>query len=105
MPTRMHRPPDETPRLPPNLCPHHSLCFHTPGLTIFMLRWCPPNIPPTLLAILTLVWCPPDTALHPYAWGVPSHHSPNTTYPYPCVMSSRHSLPYLRLWSALPTCS
>ncbi|MBW0566688.1 hypothetical protein O181_106403 [Austropuccinia psidii MF-1] len=43
------------PALPPHLRPHHSLRFHTPALTIFMLMWCPPYMPPTPLAILTLV--------------------------------------------------
>ncbi|MBW0542388.1 hypothetical protein O181_082103, partial [Austropuccinia psidii MF-1] len=42
---------DETPTLPPHLCPHHSLRFHTPALTIFMLTWCPPDMPLTRLAI------------------------------------------------------
>ncbi|MBW0574054.1 hypothetical protein O181_113769 [Austropuccinia psidii MF-1] len=39
----------------PHLRPHHSLCFHTPTLSIFMLTWCPPDMPWTPLAILTLV--------------------------------------------------
>ncbi|MBW0514339.1 hypothetical protein O181_054054 [Austropuccinia psidii MF-1] len=52
--TRPHCPPDETPTLPPYLHPHN------PAPTIFMLMWCPPNMCPTLLTILTLVECPPD---------------------------------------------
>ncbi|MBW0479842.1 hypothetical protein O181_019557 [Austropuccinia psidii MF-1] len=39
----------------PHLLPHHSLRFHTPTLTIYMLTWFPPDMPPTPLAILTLV--------------------------------------------------
>ncbi|MBW0547823.1 hypothetical protein O181_087538 [Austropuccinia psidii MF-1] len=35
--------------------------------------------------------------------GVPSRHSPNTTYPYACVVPSQHCLPSLRSRSALPT--
>ncbi|MBW0502800.1 hypothetical protein O181_042515 [Austropuccinia psidii MF-1] len=35
--TRTHPPPDETPTLPPHLCPHHSLCLHTPSPTILRL--------------------------------------------------------------------
>ncbi|MBW0475095.1 hypothetical protein O181_014810 [Austropuccinia psidii MF-1] len=40
---------------PPHLHPHHSLHFHTAALTIFMLTWCPPDMPLTPLAILMLV--------------------------------------------------
>ncbi|MBW0593779.1 hypothetical protein O181_133494, partial [Austropuccinia psidii MF-1] len=53
--TRPHRPPDETPTLPPHLRPHNSLRFHTLALTIFMRTWCPPDMPLTPLAILMLV--------------------------------------------------
>ncbi|MBW0570836.1 hypothetical protein O181_110551, partial [Austropuccinia psidii MF-1] len=51
---RLHRPPDETPTLPPHLHPHHSLRFHTPSLTILTLAECPPDMLPTPL-ILALV--------------------------------------------------
>ncbi|MBW0557537.1 hypothetical protein O181_097252 [Austropuccinia psidii MF-1] len=92
--TRLHRPPDETLTLPPHLRPHHSLRFHTPALTIFMLTWCTPDMLPTSL-ILTLAQVPsryaPDTAYHPYARGVHSRHAPNTNYPYACVVPSRHA--------------
>ncbi|MBW0585425.1 hypothetical protein O181_125140 [Austropuccinia psidii MF-1] len=44
---------------------------------------------PTLLTTLTLAKCPPNTAYHPYAWGVHSQHSRNTTYPYACVVPSQ----------------
>ncbi|MBW0462019.1 hypothetical protein O181_001734 [Austropuccinia psidii MF-1] len=57
---RPHHPPDETPTLPPHLRPHHSLRFHTPALTILMLVYCPPDMPPTLLMILMLVESPPN---------------------------------------------
>ncbi|MBW0481094.1 hypothetical protein O181_020809 [Austropuccinia psidii MF-1] len=90
-------------RTAPHLCPHHSLCFHTPTLTI-----------------LTCSQHAPDTAYHPYACRAPSRHAPDTTYPYACVVPSRHAsntanhpyacrvpsqhcLPSLCLWSALPT--
>ncbi|MBW0517625.1 hypothetical protein O181_057340 [Austropuccinia psidii MF-1] len=43
-------------------CPPISV-LTTPALTIFMLTWCPPNMPPTPLAILTLVYFPPDMLL------------------------------------------
>ncbi|MBW0514960.1 hypothetical protein O181_054675 [Austropuccinia psidii MF-1] len=75
--TSPHRPPDETLTLPSHLRPHHSLRFHTPALTIFMLTWCTPNMLPTPL-ILTLTECPPDTT-YPYACVVPSRHAPDTT--------------------------
>ncbi|MBW0524051.1 hypothetical protein O181_063766 [Austropuccinia psidii MF-1] len=47
------------PALPPHLRPH------TPALTIFRLKWCPPNMPPTPLTILMLVKSPPDNSLTP----------------------------------------
>ncbi|MBW0580191.1 hypothetical protein O181_119906 [Austropuccinia psidii MF-1] len=71
--TRPHRPPNETPTLPAHLHPHHSIRFHTPALTIFMLTWCTPD------------------STYPYARGVPSRHAPNTTYPYACVVPSQHA--------------
>ncbi|MBW0578702.1 hypothetical protein O181_118417, partial [Austropuccinia psidii MF-1] len=72
------RSPDETPTLPPHLRPHHSLCFHTPGLTISMLVECPhpyAHVVPSRHAS--------DTACHPYTRGVPPRHSSDTAYhPY-----------------------
>ncbi|MBW0568318.1 hypothetical protein O181_108033 [Austropuccinia psidii MF-1] len=57
---------------------------------------------PTVLNILTLVECTPDTT-YPYACVVPSQHPPDTAYhPYACVVLSRHHLS-LRLCSALLT--
>ncbi|MBW0526104.1 hypothetical protein O181_065819 [Austropuccinia psidii MF-1] len=45
----------------------------------------------------------PDTT-DPYACVVPSQHAPNTAYhPYACRVPSRHCLASLRLQSALPT--
>ncbi|MBW0494486.1 hypothetical protein O181_034201 [Austropuccinia psidii MF-1] len=98
--THPQRHPDETPTLPPHLRPYHSLRFHTPALTIFMLTWFPPDMPLTPLAILKLV-----ALRHPYACVVPSQHAPDTTYPYDlpsrhapnttspyaCVVPSRHA--------------
>ncbi|MBW0525263.1 hypothetical protein O181_064978 [Austropuccinia psidii MF-1] len=105
--TRPHRPPDETPSLPPS-----------PSSPLLMLSNPRPDHPYAR-------GCPPDTAYHPYARGVPSQHAPNTTYPYACVVPSQHAPdtayhpyacgvhsqhapntayhPYAR--SALPTCS
>ncbi|MBW0555089.1 hypothetical protein O181_094804 [Austropuccinia psidii MF-1] len=78
----------------PPLRPHHSLRFHTPAHTIFMLTWCTPNMLPTSL-ILTLAQVPsqyaPDTAYDHYARGVHSQHAPDTNYPYACVVPSRHA--------------
>ncbi|MBW0568113.1 hypothetical protein O181_107828 [Austropuccinia psidii MF-1] len=54
--TRPHCPLDVTPTAPPHLCPHHSLRFHTPQLTILTLPQCPQDIPPT----------PPSTLLRPH---------------------------------------
>ncbi|MBW0559348.1 hypothetical protein O181_099063 [Austropuccinia psidii MF-1] len=89
-----HRPPDETPTLPPHLCPHHSLCFHTPAHTIFMLTWCTTDMLPTSI-ILTVAKVPsryaPATAYHPYTCRVHYQHAPNTNYPYACVVPSRHA--------------
>ncbi|MBW0546837.1 hypothetical protein O181_086552 [Austropuccinia psidii MF-1] len=77
--------------------------FTPPALTIFMLTWCPPDMPTTPLAILTLVTVyhpyafgvhsrhAPDIASHPYARGVPSPHAPDTTYSYACVVPSQHA--------------
>ncbi|MBW0484834.1 hypothetical protein O181_024549 [Austropuccinia psidii MF-1] len=83
-----HCPPDETLTLPPYLFPHHSLCFHTPALTIFTLAECPPDMAPT----------PPpsrhgsDAVYHPYACGVPSQHGFNAVYhPYALVMPSQYA--------------
>ncbi|MBW0571610.1 hypothetical protein O181_111325 [Austropuccinia psidii MF-1] len=77
---RPHRPPDDTPTLPPHLGPHHSLRFHTPSLTIFKLTWCPPKMPPPPLTILML--CPPNmppTVLTILMLAVPSQHASNAT--------------------------
>ncbi|MBW0577653.1 hypothetical protein O181_117368 [Austropuccinia psidii MF-1] len=80
-----HPPPDETPTLPPYLCPHHSLCFHTPASTSPCLTIL------TLLRALKLMECLPDMAYHLHARIVPTQHASNTAY---------H--PYDR--SALPAC-
>ncbi|MBW0491098.1 hypothetical protein O181_030813 [Austropuccinia psidii MF-1] len=68
-------PQDETIMPPPNLCPHHSLRFHTlasssPPLTILTLLRCPQDIP--LMPPSTLLMPPPtclilSAAYHPYA--------------------------------------
>ncbi|MBW0571056.1 hypothetical protein O181_110771 [Austropuccinia psidii MF-1] len=88
-------PPDETPTLPPNLRPHHSLPFHTPAssspwLTILTLLralklcfQCRPDPPLCLLA---------PAAYDPYACGVPSQHASDAAYhPYACGVPSRHA--------------
>ncbi|MBW0484555.1 hypothetical protein O181_024270 [Austropuccinia psidii MF-1] len=98
-----HRPPDKVPKLPPHLCPHHSLCFHTPALTILTLVnlpfLCLSSALPTWLqcsvpslhsrdALPTWIQCNipslhshgSNAASHPYAHMVPSRHIFSATY-------------------------
>ncbi|MBW0519404.1 hypothetical protein O181_059119 [Austropuccinia psidii MF-1] len=105
--TRPHPPPDETPRLPPHLCPHHYLCFRTPAsyspwltiLTALRGPQCHSHPPLRLLA---------PAAYHPYTRGVPSQNSSDTAYhPYARIVPSQHAFnaayhPYAS--NALPTC-
>ncbi|MBW0497857.1 hypothetical protein O181_037572 [Austropuccinia psidii MF-1] len=72
--TRPHRPPDETPTLPPSLS--------SPILTLSH------PLPDHPYACVVPSQHAPDTAYHPYSRGVPSQHAPNTTYPYACVVPS-----------------
>ncbi|MBW0480644.1 hypothetical protein O181_020359 [Austropuccinia psidii MF-1] len=65
----------------PQLCPHHSLWFPPPLLTILTLLRHPQDIPPTLPS--TLLPPPPtrlmlSTAYHAYSCVVPSQHASNT---------------------------
>ncbi|MBW0560382.1 hypothetical protein O181_100097 [Austropuccinia psidii MF-1] len=113
---RRHRPPDETPTLPPISVLTTTYAFTQPPLPSLCSRGA---LPTSLILMLTKVpsryapdtayhpyacACPPNTAYHPYARGVHSRHAPDTTYPYACVVPSQHHLS-LRLCGALPTCS
>ncbi|MBW0532327.1 hypothetical protein O181_072042 [Austropuccinia psidii MF-1] len=70
----------------PHLRPHHSLRFHTPALTIFMLAECPHPY-----AYVVPSQDASDRAYHPYAHVVPSQHGSNTAYhPYACGVPSQH---------------
>ncbi|MBW0542481.1 hypothetical protein O181_082196 [Austropuccinia psidii MF-1] len=81
-----HRPPDETPTLPPISILTTPYTFTPPPLPSLCLWSALPTCSqhhlslhlcsalPTLLTILTLAECPPNTAYHPYACVVPSRH-------------------------------
>ncbi|MBW0512862.1 hypothetical protein O181_052577 [Austropuccinia psidii MF-1] len=83
--TRPHPPPDETPTLPPHRCPHHSLCFHTPGAYHIYS----PEVPSPLLTLLHphLIF---SLAYNLYATAGPSSYASDAalTPPYACLILS-----------------
>ncbi|MBW0511430.1 hypothetical protein O181_051145 [Austropuccinia psidii MF-1] len=105
--TRPHRPPDETPTLPPHLLthshprPYHPYACVVPSQHAFdtayhpYARGVPSQHAPNTAYHPYACGVPPHPAYHPYACGVPSQHAPDTTYPYACVVPSQHCLPSL----------
>ncbi|MBW0575347.1 hypothetical protein O181_115062 [Austropuccinia psidii MF-1] len=90
---------------PPNP-PQRFACLHARTTFQMRLQHCPPIsvlTNPHPYACVVRSQHAPNTAYHFYACGVPSQHAPDTTYPYACVVPSRHCLPSLCSRSALPT--
>ncbi|MBW0510676.1 hypothetical protein O181_050391 [Austropuccinia psidii MF-1] len=99
---RLHRPPDETPTLPPpspssplltlsHPRPYHPYACgvpsqHAPNTTYPYAHGVPSqNAPHTAYnpyACRVHSQHAPDTSYHPYTHRVPSQHAPDTTYPY-----------------------
>ncbi|MBW0497040.1 hypothetical protein O181_036755 [Austropuccinia psidii MF-1] len=89
--THPHRPPDETPTLPP--------------ISVLTTPYAFTPRPYHPYACVVHSRHASNTASHPYAHVVPSPHAYDTAYhPYACGGPSQHRLPSLRSCSALPTC-
>ncbi|MBW0532496.1 hypothetical protein O181_072211 [Austropuccinia psidii MF-1] len=78
----MHFPQHIPLTLPPHLCPHQSLCFHTPA----PYHPYAPEAPSIYASNATVTPPHPLCAYHPYTTAVPSRYASNAaTPPYAVV--------------------